>query len=287
MLESIINPKNVEKGSWKMFFIGLVYSSLSILFVHFLFGSDPALSRASGMIVVTFCIMFSLPFMYFILKKEEEKDEEIEGFFRVFKVHKDAIFALMWLFIGFVVALSFFNIVLENPNLLNFQIQTFCQINSPGSVDECVKKYTVTGDVVSVTGEITGISRFLAIVENNVFVMIFTLLFSIVFGAGAIFVLIWNASVIAAAIGIFTNYTASNIHIGLLRYMIHGIPEIAAYFITALAGGILGVGILRNGIKSPKLLRIVENTIILLFIAIVILIIASLIEVYFTPLLFS
>ena len=49
---------------------------------------------------------------------------------------------------------------------------------------------------------------------------------------------------------------------------------------------IFGVGVLRNGIRHPKFMRIVENTVILLFIALVILIIAAVIEVYFTPILF-
>jgi len=62
------------------------------------------------------------------------------------------------------------------------------------------------------------------------------LIFSLIFGAGAIFVLAWNASVIAAAIGIFTKSELSSLPIALIRYMIHGIPEIASYFIVALAG---------------------------------------------------
>ena len=73
---------------------------------------------------------------------------------------------------------------------------------------------------------------------------------------------------------------------GIARYMIHGFPEIAAYFITALAGGIFGVGIIRHGVKDRGFVRILENTILLLFIAVVVLIVAAFLEVYFTPLLF-
>jgi uncharacterized membrane protein SpoIIM required for sporulation len=53
----------------------------------------------------------------------------------------------------------------------------------------------------------------------------------LIFGAGAIFILAWNASVIAAAIGIFANSDLSKLPMGVMRYMIHGIPEIGAYFI--------------------------------------------------------
>jgi Ca2+/Na+ antiporter len=203
MLETIINPKKSEKAPWKMLFIGILYGSLSILLVHWFFSEDPALSKASGMVVVLFCIMCSLPFMYFIIRREEKEDEEVEGLFSVWRVHKDAISALMWLFLGFIIAFSFWHILLHDSNLLNFQIQTYCQINNPENVNNCIEKYT--SDVKS-TGAVTKELRFLSIIENNIYVMIFTLLFSLIFGAGAIFILVWNASVIAAAIGIFSQY---------------------------------------------------------------------------------
>src|SRR3989339_611955 len=256
MFESIVNPKRMDKGPLKMLFIGLIYATLSLGIVKFAFSGDPVLSQYSGIIVVTFCVMFSLPFMYFLIKQEEEEDEVVEGFFKVWKMHSDAVYSFMFLFLGFVLAFSFWYIIIGDSTLFNAQIETYCMINSPGNIEGCVEKYDFSQKITSI-------------------------------GAGAIFILAWNASVIAAAIGIFTNYSLSGIPMGIVRYMIHGFPEIAAYFITALAGGIFGVGAIRNGFKSQKFLRVVENSIILLFIAIIIIIIAGLIEVYFTPILFN
>jgi len=288
MIESIVNPKRLEKGPLKMLFVGMIYASLSILLVHFFFTADPTLSKFSGMIVVTFCVMFSLPFMYFLIKKEEQEDENVEGFFSVWRIHKDAIYSFMWLFLGFIIAFSFWFMVLQNSNLFNAQIETYCMINNPGEIENCVQRYSLTGQMVQPTGGLsTNTGRFLSILENNVYVMIFTLLFSLIFGAGAIFILAWNATVIASAIGIFTQYQIKGIPVGVTRYMIHGFPEIAAYFVTALAGGIFGVGILKNGVKNKRFIRILENTIILLFIAIIILIIAAAMEVYLTPIFFG
>ena len=286
MLESLINPRRAEKGPWKMFFIGFLYASLSLLLTHFLFSGDATLSKFSGLLVVLFCVMFSLPFMYFSIRHEEKEDEEIEGFWGVWKMHSDAIFAFLWLFFGFVLAFTVWYIVLQDSNLLNAQIETYCSINSPGQVDSCVSEYSFTTNAISGSALEKG-ARFRSIVGNNFGVMIFTLIFSLIFGAGAIFVLAWNASVIAAAIGIFTQQRISEIPLGLLRYMIHGFPEIAAYFITALAGGIFGVGVIRNGIGNKKFIHVLANVVMLLFIALVILIIAGVIEVYFTPLLFQ
>jgi magnesium-transporting ATPase (P-type) len=144
MLESLINPKRVEKGPWKMFFIGLLYASLSLILAQVFFSQDAVLSKFSGLIVVTFCVMFSLPFMYFIIK-QEEKDEEDEtnvGILNSWKIHKDAVLALMWLFLGFIVAFSFWYLVLQNPILLNAQLETYCAINSPGNLDSCLQQYS-------------------------------------------------------------------------------------------------------------------------------------------------
>lgn len=284
MLESLINPKRAEKGPWKMFFIGILYASLSILLVHWFFSNDPVLSNFSGILVVTFSVMFSLPFMFYIIRQEEKEDEEISGFFGVWKMHSDAVYALMWLFLGFIIAFAFWYIILQNPTLFNAQVQTYCMINSPGNIDGCIQTYAFTKGITA--GVSTKIVNFFAIIENNTYVMIFTLILSLIFGAGAIFVLSWNASVIAAAIGIFTQYKISGIPLGIARYMIHGLPEIAAYFITALAGGIFGAGFIRHGIKDRRFLKVVQNTIILLFISIALLVIASVIEVYLTPIIF-
>ena len=285
MLESIINPQRLEKGPWKMLFIGIIYGSLSLLLVRWFFGGDVVLSQYSGMIVVLFSVMFALPFMYFIIKQEEEEDEQVFGFLSVWKIHKDAVFSFMWLFLGLIIAFSFWYIVLQDPNLFNAQIETYCRINSPGNLENCVSNYRLS-QIGESTGAVTKQLRFLSIIENNIYVMIFTLILSLIFGAGAIFVLAWNASVIAAAIGVFTQYKVSEIPLGIARYMIHGFPEIAAYFITALAGGIFGVGVIRNGVKSKRFLHVVENVVILLFIAIIILIFAAVIEVWFTPIFF-
>ncbi len=283
MLESMVNPSRLEKGPWKMFFVGIVYASLSILLVKWFFGSDPVLSQYSGMIVVTFCVIFSIPFMFYIIREDETEDEKIFGFLSVWRVHKKAIYSFLWLFFGFIVAFSFWYILLRDSTLFNAQIATYCRINNPMNIQSCIKGY----DFSQTTGASIEGSGFLSIVENNLYVMIFTLLLSLIFGAGAIFVLAWNASVISAAIGIFTNEKISEIPLGIARYMIHGFPEIAAYFITALAGGIFGVGVLRNGIRDKRFIHVLENTVMLLFIALVILILAAVIEVYFTPLLFG
>ena len=227
MLEMLISPKKAERHPWELFFVGAFYASISVLLVNWIFSQDAVLSTYSGILVVTFTVMFSIPFMYYALRYEEEKVTEGRGTFALLKAHKTAIYAFMWLFIGFVVAYSFFYIVLPSTQGFKAQIETYCLINRPANFKDCVQQYGITDSVVA-TGSLTNAERLFLIFSNNIYVMFFTLLFSLIFGAGVIFILAWNASVIAAAVGIFSNSELIYLPLGLARFMIHGIPEIAS-----------------------------------------------------------
>jgi len=287
MLETIINPKKAERRPWEMFFIGLVYASLSILLVNWVFSADVVLAQYSGIFMILFCVAFSMPFMYYTIKLEEEKDMEYSGSMRLLKEHSKAIMAFLWLFVGFIVAFSIWYVVLPNAEL-NFkaQIETFCQINSPGSFDDCAQQYGINPINAKVTGSVTSGEKVFAIFANNIYVLIFTLIFSLIFGAGAIFILAWNASVIAAAIGIFAQSQLSGVPAGIARYMIHGLPEIATYFIAALAGGIMSVAIIKHDVRGGKFWSIAQDSLNLIIVAIVLLFISALVEVFITPSLF-
>ena len=124
------------------------------------------------------------------------------------------------------------------------------------------------------------------IFANNIYVLIFTLVFSLIFGAGAIFILSWNASVIAAAIKIFSEGRLADMPLGIMRYMIHGLPEIASYFTGALAGGMVSVAVIRHDFGTEKFWKVMQDSLNLIIAAIVILFLAALVEVFVTPSLF-
>jgi len=285
MLEMLLGPKKAERHPWEMFIIGLVYASLSVLLVNWIFGQDAVLSKYSGILVITFSVMFSIPFMYYLIKLEEEKDIRVDGSFRLLKEHSKAIKALAWLFLGYVIAFSFWYMVIPTGESFRAQIETYCWINRPANFDSCITEYGVELQQKT-TSFVTGKERLFKIFSNNIYVLIFTLIFSLIFGAGAIFILAWNASVIAAAVGIFTKSQLSQLPLGLLRYMVHGLPEILSYFIAALAGGILSIAIIRHDYKCEKFWKILQDSLNLVIIAILVLFIAAIIEVFITPALF-
>ena len=127
-------------------------------------------------------------------------------------------------------------------------------------------------------------------------------LFSFVYGSGAIFILTWNASVIATAIGNFirtnlSSYAAAAglqkfgaymhiVSIGLLKYTIHGIPEILAYFVAGLAGGIISVAVINESFTTKGFSKALIDSSDLLIIAVLLILISALLEVFITPLIF-
>ncbi|MEM3112801.1 MAG: stage II sporulation protein M [Candidatus Pacearchaeota archaeon] len=283
MLEMLLNPIRSERRPWEMFFVGFIYAALSVILVNWVFGSDVVLVKYSAILIVTFTVMFCIPFFYYILRLEEEKEFEYDNSFKLIKEHGRAIHSLLWLFLGFVAAFSISYILIGSPDNFRAQIETYCAINNPSNMDGCVSQYGVNS---SLTGSATSRYLFGSIFINNFYVLVFTLIFSIIFGAGGIFILAWNASVISAAVVIFSKSDIYNVPIGISRYLIHGIPEIAAYFIGTLAGGILGISLVKKEFRSEKFWRVLYDFLLLLVIAIVILFIAALIEVFVTPIIF-
>ena len=132
--------------------------------------------------------------------------------------------------------------------------------------------------------------------------MFFSFIFAFFYGAGAVFILAWNAAVVGTAIGSFARGAIASVanelglvgvggylsaySLGLMRYLTHGWLEILAYFTAALAGGIISLAIMRHGVGSPGFRRTLVDTLDLAAISIMMLVAAAGIEVYITPLLF-
>lgn len=282
VLEALIGPIKAERRPWLVFFIGFLYASLSMFLSLWVF------REYSSLIMVFLTVMFSIPLVYSTLKNEERKDIMIEEESTLLKEHGKALTFLMTLFLGFVAAFSFWYVVLPNSwtNSLFFtQTQTIANINS-----------AISGHGVHQFNTLTKI--FL----NNIKVLVFCLLFAFIYGLGAIFILTWNASVIATAIGNFIRTEISKqaanlgatgigtyfqaVSLGLLRYFIHGIPEMAAYFVGGLAGGIISIAVIRKDYKTRKFEKIVFDSSELIIIAIFLLVLAAFLEVFITPMFF-
>lgn len=298
MLETLVNPKKAERRPWEMFIIGLLYAAIAVLVVDFIFLKNPVFSKYTSILIVAFTVIFSIPFFFYIIKIEEEKDIKIKSERKLIKEHGRALSALLFLFLGYVLAFAILFVVLPKDVVdptFRAQTETYCLINTKYNFEECASNL-LSGKATSVSGYSTneslvpgikeGMNRVSTILSNNFYVLVFSLLFSFLFGAGAIFILAWNASVISTAIGLFARSSISGLPAGMARYLIHGLPEIASYFIVALAGGIIGTALIKHEFGHEKFWRVLQDSLDLIILALVVLIIAAFMEVFLTPLFF-
>ncbi len=292
MFETLINPSKAERKPWEMFFVGFFYAAFAMLIVNIMFVGNPVFESYASMLIITFTVILSLPFMYFTIRLEEEKDAHIHKEAFLIKEHGKALMCFIFLFLGFVTAYSMAFVILPkeivNKNF-DSQILQFCTMNMPGQVDECVKYHKFTGKATEPTGK-TAFAQSMAgafsIFSHNIYVLIFCILFSLAFGAGAIFILTWNATVIATAMGIFAESRLVDLPAAFARYLIHGTPEIAAYFTAGLAGGIISVAIIRHNFEHERFWHILQDSLDLIIFSFIILFLAALIEVFITPAIF-
>lgn len=283
VLESLINPLKMEKTPSNMFFIGLIYASVGVFLSYWIF------KTYSSMIMVFLTTMAAVPLMYHTIKYEEEKDLQDYTEVMLLKEHSKALKAFIFMFLGFVIAFTLWYVVLPTDyvgTLFDTQTSTINAING-----------RITGMTFSESMQI-----FSKIFLNNIKVMIFCILFSFVFGSGAIFILTWNASVIGTAIGNFirTGLAAVSetaglsgighyfqiISFGLFRYAIHGIPEILAYFVAGLAGGIISIAVIKHDFRNRKFEHVLLDSADLLLISIGLIFLAAILEVFVTPIIF-
>ncbi|MBW2989859.1 stage II sporulation protein M [Candidatus Woesearchaeota archaeon] len=276
VVESLLNPFKAERKPWEMFFIGMFYSSLAVILSLWIFKSHASLVMV--FLTVTACV----PIMYGTMKLEEKKDMSINDEKLLIKEHGKALSFFIYLFLGITISFTLWYIFLP-ANITNvlFSIQT----------------KTITDINTQITGQsINQFSLFSRIFLNNVKVLILCIIFAFIYGFGAIFILTWNASVIGTAIGNFVRSNISNspgfalyfkmTSLGILRYMIHGIPEILAYFIGGLAAGIISIAIIKHDFRSKKFHHVLMDSTDMLLLSLAVLLVAALIEVFITPVLF-
>ncbi len=271
VFESLVGPRTAEKHPWELFFFGFLFVSLAIALSLWIFKDN------AGLVSVFLTVLFCIPLLYRAFLVEEEKIDYMPEERSLLREHSRVISLFLFLFLGISLGFTVWYVILPqeiSQSVFSVQINTILNING------------------SATGSI---GLFSNIFFNNLKVLTFCLLFSFIFGAGSIFILTWNASVIAVAMGgLMRTYMSGSVagpiisslggySSAVLRYFIHGVPEIMAYFVAALAGGIISVAITRKDITTKNFQKIAFDTSNLILMSIALLFIAGLIEAYITP----
>ncbi len=288
IFEYFFDAKTLNKEPHIFIMLGFLYSSVAMTVSYITFREHSAL------LMVFLTVLALAPIIYQSIKHEEYEDLVLEDEKAILKEHSKTLKKFMYIFFGMVISFSLWYSVLPGGSveqMFGAQLDTINRINEHVSIEG------ISGNVV--------MERFpvmMTILMNNIGVLIASIIFSLLFGFGAIFILSWNASVIGAAMGniiregiaeasslsgIIRPITYFNVvSYSIMRYAIHGIPEILAYFVGGLAGGIMFFAIIKHDTKSKKFNKILRDSFDLVFIAIGLLVLAAFLEVYVTPALF-
>ncbi len=262
-----------------MFLAGFVYAIVGLLISYFVF------KDAAGLLTVFLIVIATVPMFYTTIKNEEELDLRIDKEITLLKEHTKVLVFLMFLFVGVTLALAM-SYVFMPAEIVNavfgLQQQAIAGVNS------------------GIQGKITSLAIFEKIFVNNLKVLFFCIVFAFLYGTGAIFILTWNASVVATAMGnLFKSKLAEGAALlgsptlvsyfhaasfSFFRYMTHGLLEMAAYFVAGLAGGIISIALIKHNLQED---RVFIDALDLIIISIGFLFVAAIVEVYVTPAIFS
>jgi len=244
VLESLFSPEGAEHNPWALAILGFVFVSLGV------FATDYLLPSAPGLLLAALVALPVVPLVLRLFDYEEYEVEEGETRWgsHTFARHFPVVLTLASLFLGMTAGFCFWYLALpqdKSSSLFDAQNQ---ELEGIGGL---FSGYAVFGPPTLDFGGV-----FETIFLHNLGVLVLILGFSLVYGAGAVLVLIWNASVIGVFIGNFAKefiwhqapaYSMlAGAGAGFLGLLPHGSLELIAYLLAALAGGILSSAIIRR-----------------------------------------
>ncbi|MCX6803598.1 MAG: hypothetical protein NTY48_03430 [Candidatus Diapherotrites archaeon] len=206
VLESLIGEKNIRRHPVFLFFLTLLICFGSIIIADYMFPAH------SSILSIAFITIGLVPLIFNVLS-DEEKEEVCsrKHFTTFFARHFNLIMMYIWIFVGVIVAFSIYYAVVPAESrtvLFEEQIKSFCMIS--GS-DSCIggKPLSISGLLSNngvsacLSNEKNVASCSLFLLWNNGGVLALTIILSLLYGVGAIFTIVWNASIL----GIFFSET--------------------------------------------------------------------------------
>ncbi len=271
-LESLIREKGIRKHPLFILIVTIMVTIGSLVFSYLMF------PKFATVLSVAFITIGLVPIIYRVIVIEEEKESRTKKHFSTFFArHFNVIQIYIWIFIGVIITFAFAYALLPDGTRLELfseQVRTFCIIsgdcesNIPMSIAGRASAFAM--DACKTPGVSTLESCSLFIFENNVGVMFLAIILSLVYGAGAIFIIAWNASILGVFFGEMMLTANTPQALGLVQGMLigHGPPELLGYIFAALSGAILSAMVAKNKLEPHELAKVSEDVFFLIFLAV-------------------
>ncbi len=260
VLEQFLDRKFVVQHTFFVFILSALYVFVAYA-VEYLFFPNQGLAIV---LLVTILLVPSLHHLVVIEEKLESK-----GASHFWKRHKTIIQCYVGAFLGLLVGFLILGFV--NPSTLDFQRIQLEQEHLKPEIISTFLGQPYEPDMATT----------IALFSHNIMYLLIGFVLSIFYGAGAIFLVTYNASFFAAfVIELFSKWAAA----GQLAAvsLVHLLPESAGYILTAIAGAEISRALIHEKVTGDAFRNVLKNCFLLLVFAVLFVLLAAFLETYVT-----
>jgi hypothetical protein len=264
VLEQFLESDHIKKHIFFVFGLGIAYVIIGYIVSAYFFKD----SVSVAMLFTTTLLL--VPSIYTILGIEEGIESR-DGVRHFFHDHKDIFEIYISLFIGIFFAFLFLGTV-SQASVFSYQ------------TDFLQKRGDISSDIITKFKQSDYAPSLIdleALVSNNLLVVIICFILSVFYGAGALFLIVLNASIFASFVNEISK-AVGNMHSILSLFLIHLIPELSGFLIAAIAGGVVSRAIVNEKFGSDSFKNVMTDALILLLISAGLIIIGAALELYVT-----
>jgi hypothetical protein len=260
VLEQLFKSRFIERKPVYALVMGIFYSLIGFLSAFLIFGANV------GLMSVAFTSILLIPTLNKLLQ-EEENAEIRENKFSLrllFRDHRDVFEVYLFVFVGIFLTHAILSVWLSSQVTSLFSPQLA---------------------VAGITGKAMGSGAFVNILLNNLLVLVVCFILSLVYGAGSVIFLTWNASVWGSIVGYYvmqvsqTGMTPVDTFIIILLPLLpHMITETLGYLSASIVGGIVSKAVTREKLMSKKFMHVLTDALLFLGLGFFLIIIAAALE---------
>lgn len=268
VLERFLEKKSIEQRSYLSFFLAVFYVLFGYAVAKIFFGDTVSIA------MLFLCTLLLVPSLINLLRKEEAA-ERAYGLKHFFHTHRKIVLIYLFVFLGIFAGYLALGSTAGLDPAFDFQMRYL-------TLEEGIGPDTLTAfkeSALTGSGE-----HFFSIVFANLEVLLLCFIFSVFYGAGAIFLIVLNASIFASfVLYLVKNFTGvAQFGAFFLFYMIHLVPEISGFLLAAIAGGVISVAIAKERFMGRHFQNVAKDAFMLLLIGIFFILLAAFLEVFLT-----
>ncbi|MEM3154378.1 MAG: stage II sporulation protein M [Candidatus Woesearchaeota archaeon] len=261
VLEQFLDRKIVVKHSLFVFVLSAIYVFIAYAVQQLFFPAD------QGLAVVLLVTILLVPSLHHLIIIEEKLESRGAGNF--WKRHRTIIKCYLGAFLGLLAGFLTMGFIL--PGTLGYQQHQLSL--------EHLKPETITTFLGQPYTPDT--TTALALFSHNLMYLLFGFVLSIFYGAGAIFLVAYNASFFAAfVVELFARWSSAA-QLTAVSF-VHLLPESAGYILTAIAGAEISRALIHEKLSAQPFRNVLKNCFLLLAYAILLILLAAFLEAYVT-----